>query len=161
MEKRGPKRRRDLEPIANRLGVAGFSGARGRDRREPVLGNPARSFIALKQCENCLSVADLAGLLGSVGVQKFPGPIPLAEIETDKTVAIKLPASRGIHYVIIPKKDLKDVSDISEANAAYLTDAYLVARRLIERDRLSNYRLYTNGPGIQNATYLHFHLVAQ
>jgi len=119
-----------------------------------------RSFIALTRCENCLSIADLAGLLGSVGIQKFPGRIPLAEVETDRTVAMRLPESHGVHYVIIPKKDLKDVGDISEANAAYVTDAYLVARRLIERDRLSNYRLYTNGPGIQNATYLHFHLVS-
>jgi hypothetical protein len=119
-----------------------------------------RSFIALTRCESCLSAADLAGLLGSVGIQKFPGPIPFAEIETDKTVAIKLPSSHGVHYVIIPKKDLKSVADLSQANAAYLTDAYLVARRLIERDRLSKYRFYTNGPGIQDVTYLHFHLVS-
>jgi hypothetical protein len=119
-----------------------------------------RSFIALTRCESCLSAADLAGLLGSVGIQKFPGPIPFAELETDKTVAIKLPSSRGVHYVIIPKKDIRSVADLSEANAAYLTDAYLVARRLIERDRLSKYRFYTNGPGIQTVTYLHFHLVS-
>ena len=73
---------------------------------------------------------------------------------------MKLPSSRGVHYVIIPKKDLKDVADLSETDAPYLTDAYLVARRLIERDRLRNYRLYTNGPGIQDATYLHFHLIS-
>src|SRR5262245_5571776 len=120
-----------------------------------------RSFIALTRCEYCLSAADLAGLLGSVGIQKVPGRIPFAEIETDRTVAIKLPTtSRGVHYVIIPKRDLKNVADLSEANAAYLIDAYLVARRLIERDRLSEYRFYTNGPGIQNVTYLHFHLVS-
>lgn|SRR5262245_1846635 len=119
-----------------------------------------RSFIALTRCDSCLSAADLAGLLASVGIQKFPGKIPFAEIETNKTVAIRLPASREVHYVIIPKKDLKNVADLSEANAAYLVDAYLVARRLIERDRLSEYRFYTNGPGIQNVTYLHFHLVS-
>jgi hypothetical protein len=119
-----------------------------------------RSFIALTRCENCLSAADLAGLLGSVGIQNFPGPIPFAEIETDRTVAIRLPTTRGVHYVIVPKKDLQNVADLSEANGPYLIDAYLVARRLIERDGLSKYRFYTNGPGIQNVTYLHFHLVS-
>jgi hypothetical protein len=93
-----------------------------------------RSFIALTRCENCLSAADLAGLLGSVGIQNFPGPILFAEIETDRTVAIRLPTTRGVHYVIVPKKDLKNVADLSEANGPYLIDAYLVARRLIERD---------------------------
>jgi diadenosine tetraphosphate (Ap4A) HIT family hydrolase len=76
-------------------------------------------------------------------------------------VAFKLPTVRGVHYVIVPKKDIKNVADLSEADSAYLTDAYLVARRLIERDRLSKYRFYTNGPGIQNVTYLHFHLIAR
>ena len=118
-----------------------------------------RSFIALKRCENCLSVADLAGLLGSVAIQKFPGFVPAKVVETDKTVAIRLPPDPGLHYVIIPKKDLKDVGDISEADAAYLVDAYQVARHLIEKHRLSAYRFYTNGPGLQNVTYLHFHLV--
>ena len=118
-----------------------------------------RSIIALRHCDHCLSLADLAGLLGSVGVQKFPGLIPNVVVETDKTVAIKLPGS-AIHYVVFPKKDLKDLSDISEANADYLVDAYLVARHLIEKDGLSSYRLYTNGPGRQNATYLHFHLIS-
>jgi hypothetical protein len=120
-----------------------------------------RSFIALRHCDNCMSVADLAGLLASVGIQNIPGGIPLAEVETDKTVAFKLPTVRGVHYVIVPKKDIKNVADLSEADSAYLTDAYLVARRLIERDRLSKYRFYTNGPGIQNVTYLHFHLIAR
>ena len=118
-----------------------------------------RSIIALRHCENCLSFADLAGLLASVGVHDFPGLIPNVVVETHKTIAIQLPGS-SIHYVIIPKKDLKDLDDISEPNFGYLTDAYLVARQLIEKRALSSYRLYTNGPGRQNVTYLHFHLVS-
>jgi len=117
-----------------------------------------RSVIALRSCDGCLRAADLAGLLVSVGLQKAPGLVPNVALETDKTVAIRLPGS-GTHYVIFPKKDLKDLRDISEANAAYLLDAYLVARQLVERNGWSAYRLYTNGPGRQNATYLHFHLV--
>ena len=80
-------------------------------------------------------------------------------VETEWTVAIRLPGST-LHYVIVPKKDLKDLRDIAEPNFVYLNDAYLVARHLIEKDGLSSYRFYTNGPGRQNVTYLHFHLIS-
>ena len=118
-----------------------------------------RSLIALRHCEHCLSPADLAGLLGSVGVQKLPGLIPFVVFETERTIAIQYPGRP--HYVIIPKKDLKDIGQISKEDEDDLLDAYLVARHLIERNRLRNYRFYTNGPGEQSATYLHFHLVSR
>jgi scavenger mRNA decapping enzyme DcpS-like protein len=117
-----------------------------------------RSVISLRRCERCLSAADLAGLMASVAIQKAPGAMPLVVVETDRTIAFQLPRSSGFHFVIVPKKDLKDIGDISEANAAYLTDAYLVARHLIEKHKLSKYSFSTNGPGYQSVTYLHFHL---
>jgi len=121
-----------------------------------------RSFLAINHCESCLTHQDLLGLLASVAIQNFPGLMPSKVFETDKTVAIKHPfSSDRIHYVIIPKKDIKNIEGISEANAQYLTDAFLVARWIIEREKLSKYRLYTNGPGSQDVTYLHFHLVAE
>jgi hypothetical protein len=117
-----------------------------------------RSVISLRHCDHCLSPSDLAGLMGSVAMQKFPGMVPFVVEETDKTIAMRLPLRTGFHFVIIPKKDIKDVGDISEANAAYLTDAFLVARHLIEKHKLRKYSLATNGPGFQSVTYLHFHL---
>jgi len=119
-----------------------------------------RSFIALRQCENCTRVSDLAGLVGSVLVQKFPGWIPSKVVETDKTVVVRLPAGHDVHYVIIPKKDLKDIGEFTDADAEYLIDVHRVARHLIEKDGLRKYRLYTNGPEFQEVTYLHFHLTA-
>ncbi len=121
-----------------------------------------RSFLAITCCQSCLTHEDLLGLLASVGIQKFPGLMPLKVLETDRTVVIKHPfSSDRLHYVIIPKKDIKNIGEISEANAPYFTDALFAARWLIERDKLSGYRLYTNGPGSQDVTYLHFHLVAE
>ncbi len=121
-----------------------------------------RSFLALNRCQNCLTHEDLLGLIATVGIQRFPSLIPFLVFETDKTVVIKLPFSRrGIHYVIIPKKDIKNIGEISEADAQYLTDIFFVARWIIEREKLLKYRFYTNGPGSQNVTYLHFHLVAE
>lgn len=117
-----------------------------------------RSLISLRRCERCLSAADLAGLVASVAIQKFPGGMPFKVVETERSVAFQIPLSSGFHFVIVPKKDLKNIEDISEANAAYLTDAYLVARHLIEKHKLSKYSFGTNGPGYQSVTYLHFHL---
>jgi hypothetical protein len=121
-----------------------------------------RSFLAINRCQNCLTHEDLLGLLASVQIQKFSGLMPFKVFETDKTVVIKHPfSSDRVHYVIIPKKDIKNIGEISEANAQYLTDVFFVARWIIEREKLSKYRLCTNGPGYQDVTYLHFHLVAE
>ena len=121
-----------------------------------------RSFLAINRCASCLTHEDWLGLLASVGIQNFPGLMPFKVFETDKTVVIKHPfSSDRIHYVIIPKKDIKNIGEISEANAQYLTDAFFVARWIIEREKLSKYSFYTNGPGSQDVTYLHFHLVAE
>jgi hypothetical protein len=121
-----------------------------------------RSFLALNRCQDCLTHEDLLGLVASVGIQKFPGLMPSVVFETDKTIVVKLPFSwKRVHYVIIPKKDIKNIGEISEADAQYLIDAFFVVRWIIERENLSKYRFYTNGPGYQQVTYLHFHLVAE
>jgi hypothetical protein len=121
-----------------------------------------RSILSITRCRNCLSPADLLGLLASAGIQKFPGLIPFVVYETDKTVVMKEPfSSERIHYVIFPKKDIKNIGEISETDGQYLTDTFLVVRRIIEDEKLSKYRLYTNGPDFQQVTYLHFHLVAR
>jgi diadenosine tetraphosphate (Ap4A) HIT family hydrolase len=114
----------------------------------------------MSRCQDCLSPKDLAGLLASVGIQKLPGVIPYVVFETDKTIVVKLPFTKAhTHYVIIPKKDIKNIGELSEEDVPYLNDAFFVARHLIEEKKLSKYILYTNGPGYQDVTYLHFHLV--
>jgi len=120
-----------------------------------------RSFLAIGRCQNCLSYEDLLGLLASVGIQRFHKLVPYAVFETDKTVVVKHPHPLNrVHYVIIPKRDIKNIGEISQADSPYLIDAYLVARHIIEQEELLNYRLTTNGPGYQDVTYLHFHLIA-
>ena len=120
-----------------------------------------RSFLAINRCQNCWTYEDLWGLLASVGIQKFSGGLtPLKVCETEKTIAIKYPLSSGrLHFIIFPKKDIKNIGQVSEANAQYFTDAFFVARWIIEKEKLSKYQFYTNGPDEQNVTYLHFHLV--
>ena len=104
-----------------------------------------------------MSPEDLAGLLASVAIQRMPGIIPFIAFETDKTIAIKLPLQKTrIHYVIIPKKDIKNIGELSGDDSSYLTDIFLVARQIIEKEKLTRYRIYTNGPSYQDVTYCIF-----
>lgn len=122
-----------------------------------------RSFLALHRCQNnCLEPNELAGLLASVGIQKLPALLPSVVSETDKTIAIEHPSPQArVHYLIVPKKDMKNIADVTVADGEYLVDAFNVVRQIVEEKKLVNYRLITNGPGYQGVTYLHFHLLAE
>jgi histidine triad (HIT) family protein len=121
-----------------------------------------RSFLALNNCEStCFQANELLGLLTSVGIQRFPAVIPKVVKETDKTIVIEHPSPQArIHYLVIPKRDIKNIGELSNDDGAYLIDAFKVARELIKEKNLTDYRLTTNGPGYQGVTYLHFHLTA-
>jgi len=121
-----------------------------------------RSVLAIHHCQQCLNVHELAGLLASVGIQKFPGLLPSVVFDTDHTLAVQVPSTKqGAHYVIIPKKDIKNIGEISAEDAPYLLDIFAVAQYLIKDKALSSYRIITNGPDFQDVTYLHFHLLAK
>jgi hypothetical protein len=121
-----------------------------------------RSVLSLTRCRNCLTRPELLGLIASVGIQRFPGLTPSLVYEADKTVVIRdTSAPAQIHYVLFPKKDIKNIGEISESDAPYLMDLFLVSRWLIEKGQLFHYRLFTNGPGLQDVTYLHFRLAAE
>jgi diadenosine tetraphosphate (Ap4A) HIT family hydrolase len=77
------------------------------------------------------------GLLASVGVQKFSALAPKVVKETDKTIVIEhpRPAAR-LHYLVIPKKDIKNLGEFAEADGEYLVDAFKVAREII-REKIS------------------------
>jgi histidine triad (HIT) family protein len=121
-----------------------------------------RSFLALNKCEGtCFQANELLGLLTSVGIQRFPALVPSVVKETDKTIVIEHPSPQArIHYLVIPKKDIKNIGELSDADSEYLIDALKVAREIINEKNLRDYRLTTNGPGYQGLTYLHFHLTA-
>jgi hypothetical protein len=122
-----------------------------------------RSFVMLNKCESqCFSPNELVGLLASLGIQHAPGLVPNVVAETDRSIAFVHPAPQApIHYVIVPKKDIKDAGDIGEGERPYLIDAYDVMRTLIHQEQLQNYQIITNGPGIQQMRYLHFHLMSE
>jgi hypothetical protein len=122
-----------------------------------------RSFLALRNCEGtCLKPNELVGLAGSVGLQKFSAPGLTVVKETEKTIVFDQPGQHaGTHYLIVPKKDLKNIADVPAEDLPYLDDAMQVAGELIREKKLYDYSLSTNGPGYQTLTYLHFHLIAR
>ncbi len=122
-----------------------------------------RSILRAPPCQElCFNQEEILGLLSSIGVQRLSGIIPFVQKETDKTIAIRHPFPQAdIHYVIVPKKDIRAVEDISEEDAAYVVDAYAVMAELIEEQNLRNYKIVVNGPGFQTVGYLHFHLVSE
>ena len=118
-----------------------------------------RSLIAINNCTNCLDPNEFAGLVGSVIVQKTPGIIPERILETEYTIVFKHPLpSYETQYVFVPKKDIKDLGNLSSEDIAYITDLFAAAAKIITENNFQNYRFWTNGPGFQGVNYLHFHL---
>ena len=128
-----------------------------------------RSVFALNNCRECMTSKDFAGLLVSTGINRLPGLIPKVELETEKSIVIKNPfkernfgiRGKTVDYLIFPKKDIKNIAEISTEDAQYLADALLAARQIIEKHGSTDYRLITNGPGFQDINYLHFHLLVK
>jgi histidine triad (HIT) family protein len=120
-----------------------------------------RKFVSIGNChDNCFQQNELLGLLGSIGIKL--DRIPDVVLETDKTLVIKHPnPTAPIHYVIIPKKDIRNIEDVTIEDQAYIMDAIAVNRELVKREGLSKYRFMTNGPGYQEVAYLHFHLTGK
>jgi histidine triad (HIT) family protein len=120
-----------------------------------------RSFLNVTSCEKtCYTSKDLVGLLTSVDINALRGVLPSVVLETDKTIVIKhpLPQAKN-HFVILPKKDMKNISDVTSEDLPYINDVVSVIGKLVREYKLVNYRVITNGPGYQQVTYLHFHLL--
>jgi histidine triad (HIT) family protein len=120
-----------------------------------------RSFLALANCGTCYRANDLAGLIASVGIARASIALPRVVKETDRCVAIEHPFPEAkVHFVVFPKKDMRSIADISIDDQPYLFNCLAVIRALVLESGLRDYRVETNGPGLQKVTYLHFHVVS-
>jgi hypothetical protein len=50
---------------------------------------------------------------------------------------------------------------MTEQDGPYVLGCFALARELVARDKMQNWRLLTNGPALQDVAYLHFHLVGR
>jgi len=122
-----------------------------------------RSFLAVHRCNNtCLKPQELMGLINAIVIQKNPNLMPKVVIETEKSIAIAHPFPESpVHYVVFPKRDIKNIGELANGDQEYLIDAMSVLSQLIRENNLTEYQIISNGPDYQHTTYLHFHLRAK
>ena len=122
-----------------------------------------RSVLRITECgDKCLTQNELVGLFASVGMQRFGNFIPDIQMETDKTIVIRHPRPQyPMHYVVVPKKDIKNIGQLSEGDQEYLVDAWAVINAFVQEKEITSYRIITNGPGYQSVSYLHFHIIGK
>ena len=101
-----------------------------------------------------------AGLIASAGIQRADVFVPGKVRETDRCVAIRHPTDTArLHFVVFPKRDIRNLTTLGPDDVPYLLDCLAVMRSIVEEQHMNRYRIYTNGPDLQEITYLHLHLV--
>jgi histidine triad (HIT) family protein len=91
--------------------------------------------------------------------------IPVQRLrETDTLLAFHHPRpSYGLHILLVPKKPLRGLADLSPGDDAFLTDVFRAAQSLVAEFQLDEcgYRLILNGGEYQEVPQLHFHLISE
>ncbi len=67
-----------------------------------------------------------------------------------------------VHILIVPKKAISSLSEITPADGPFLGDLFACVRELVRELQLDEcgYRLIANGGNFQDIAQLHFHLIA-
>ncbi|MEX0726099.1 MAG: HIT domain-containing protein [Planctomycetaceae bacterium] len=118
-----------------------------------------RSLLTVPTCEECLSPAAFLGLVGSVVVLKTPGLIPNNVYETDRMLAFAHPKpSYPKHFVFVPKKDIKAIGDLAVGDERYVAELLDAMGTVIREQKMTEYTIWSNGPGMQTVEYLHYHV---
>lgn len=123
-----------------------------------------RSLLAWQNCQDrsCLRLNELTGLFAAVGIKLGGSALPSVVRETPYSLVVRHPFPQArVHFLIVPKKDVKNIGELRAEDQVYLTDAYAVMQSLVKDEQLKTYLIKTNGPGYQDVAYLHFHLIAE
>lgn len=69
--------------------------------------------------------------------------------------------SADTHLLIVPKKHLGGIEDITEENGKLLVEVYQTVNKLVKDNNLTEnlYRVVVNGGKAQHVPHLHFHLL--
>lgn len=119
-----------------------------------------RDGIRLTHKEDRIKKKELLGTLGAIGVQLTPQFIPLVETISEKCVLMKhFNPVAEIHYVAIPRKDIKDFADITNEDMPYIQECFGLLQEVIKANAMKEYRISSNGPHFQDIRILHFHLI--
>lgn len=109
-----------------------------------------------------LSKTPLGDLIVGLAFEKFSKLLPVKSVkETDKVVAFWHPKPFWEkHIVLVPKKAIKSLTALTPEDSEYISDLYLVAKKIIQElgwDK-SGYTILTNGGSRQEIDQIHFHL---
>jgi diadenosine tetraphosphate (Ap4A) HIT family hydrolase len=83
--------------------------------------------------------------------------------ETDTLLAFHHPQpSYPVHILIVPKRALGSMNDLTPADADFTADLFATVQSLVAELHLEapGYRLICNGGAYQDVPHLHFHLIS-
>ena len=92
--------------------------------------------------------------------KKIPAQI---EFEDERYIAIQdIQPAAPVHLLVIPKKPIATLNDLTPADAELVGGMFLVARELMHKRGRSDYRTVFNcGAGAQQSVFhLHLHVLA-
>jgi len=93
------------------------------------------------------------------------GEIPSEKVyEDDKVYAFRdIQPQAPVHILIVPKEHIASANELNENNAGVLSDIYLAAKKLAEKEGIAadGYRIVNNCGvnGGQTVNHLHFHML--
>lgn len=109
-----------------------------------------------------LAKTPLGELIVGIAFGTLHGLLPVNRVkETKKVLAFWHPKPFWEeHILIVPKKAIKSLSEMSPDDLPYITEVFKVAREIvIEKGwTVTDYTIVTNGGNRQEVAQLHFHL---
>lgn len=82
-------------------------------------------------------------------------------LDTEKVIAIPdINPVADVHILIVPKKHIESVVSIIDNDGPILVEMMDLAKKLVEKNKISAYRLTFNGGKFQHVAHLHMHFLA-
>lgn len=84
--------------------------------------------------------------------------------EDDKSIIIEdISPQAPIHYLAIPKKEIKGISDLTETDSGIISHLLMTIKREMDNLKIKDYRLVINNGSEAGQTvfHLHIHILAQ
>ena len=123
----------------------------------------ARPLPVIQHCEStedCLTNPEVLGLITSAGLHLAPGAMPDVVARSPECVGIRSPKPEGhIDLVFFPTRDVRNLLEITPDDEKYVVGCIALMRQVVAERSISDWRIVTNGPGVQEIDYLHFHLI--
>ncbi len=123
----------------------------------------ARPLLSARDCfstEDCMANPELLALLASAGLHLAPGAMPDMVARSPQCIGIRNPRPEArLDLVFFPTRDMRNLLDVTPDDEPYLMGCLALMRKVAEERHLRNWRIFSNGPGMQEIAYLHLHLV--